>query len=703
MKLKDQQHAQIIDLFQESEYTGKFLKENIESIVGELSKQFREPEDCYREVIQNNIDAETPQIDIYLDSEKINKTKSKFTVTFEDYGIGMNFNDRKKFFLKLFASSKEHNPKKIGQYGIGISSIFALNLKEVNVESSGKSADGVESWGLHIKDIDELPSYRHYDIAERKGTKISLTKIVNTKDIAQHKAKVKEKVAFYCERSRTPIYIEKEFINKEFDLDSMIKISQNRDGLEYILSVGEKEPHFEIFNNRLKLQDGKSLFSDCGTDRMVSCLISSPYFKHTFSRDSVVKNDTFKSVMDEVRRAIGGLFVKSLEVIEHYNNTSLPEFNFKKPFVEVIYFDGGIKIVYDDFSMRNIKSDIKLAKKYPEMKMFMENLDKVEKKIITLKEKQATYLRKLNEYNRLIEKRNREFATAWEFVNLWLKDTIEKVEKKRKEGGIASFFKPSDFYGHLRRALPLAASKYKVIQTLSGEFSINEILDVLKNEGRLYYVSSRDSKLKELLKKDEKMVFYDSPRSLISGQKETILTLASKNNKENPYNRYIDANHIYSVGLRIDKNKVDERAQFFLEIIKRQLPVKLKAKMSDIYFTNNLRLDYMGGPIIFRSDSGKIEIGREKKFSKRVKEKFMDVVYQKPYDVALNLDNKIIQNMISLICSGHELSKGVALDTIIRMISEKFPAPVRYTDYNPAGRFVWANYKNNYKGLKSWR
>lgn len=692
--------AQVIDLFQESKYTKQFLKENIEGIVEELSKQFKEPEDCYREIIQNSIDAETPQIDVYFDVEKMEGKQSKFSVIFEDYGIGMDSQDRKDFFLKLFASKKEHDIRKIGQYGIGISSIFALDLEEVFVESSGKPKESgeIESWGLHIKSVSSSPSCAYYNIPERKGTKISLVRIVNTANIEKHKLKVFEKIAYYCERSRTPIYIEKRFVNKEFDLESSIKISQNRSGLEYVLSIGEKNrPFFEIFNNRLKLQDGESLF---GSYKDVSCLISSPYFKHTFSRDSVVENDAYKNTINEVRKAISGLFVKSLEVIENYDNTPTPVFDLRAPSVEIWYFSN-VKIVNNDFAIAAVERDIELTKEFPESKIFLESLDGVEKKIAELKEKQVSYSKKLKEYNNTLDKRSRELNAAWRFVNLWLKDTVENVKNKRIGRDIRRFFAPSDFYSRLKKILPLATSKYKVIRTLSGDFSISEVSDILKEEDRLYYIHQRNFRLEDLLKKDKRIVFWDNPNSLyISGQKELIMTLISKNGGSNPYEKYIDANRIYSVSLRVEENNVAEREKFFLGTVKKNLPMNLKAKTSGIYFTNNSRLGYIeSAPIIFRNPSGKIDLGEPKKrLSKRIKEKIVDTLYQKPYDVALNLDSKVVQNMISLINGSNEFSKSMAINTIIHMIAEKFPAPV-YVSYNSGRQFVSLNYGINHR---SW-
>ena len=167
-----------INIFEDSELTKNFIRDNIRDIVDGLSKQFPEPEDSYREFVQNSIDADSPQIEIRHSTEEIDDNVSRFIVTFEDFGRGMSIIERESFFLKLFKSSKENNPIKIGKYGIGISSAFALNLEQFIADSSGYNEETkkCDSWRLHIKDINSDPSYYFQDIEERRGTKITLTR-----------------------------------------------------------------------------------------------------------------------------------------------------------------------------------------------------------------------------------------------------------------------------------------------------------------------------------------------------------------------------------------------------------------------------------------------------------------------------------------------------------------------------------------------
>ena len=71
-----------LDLFGDPNITSTFMKQNIESIVHNLSRQFEEVEDSYRELVQNSIDSVTPQIDIYHEAQEIDDLNSKVTLHF---------------------------------------------------------------------------------------------------------------------------------------------------------------------------------------------------------------------------------------------------------------------------------------------------------------------------------------------------------------------------------------------------------------------------------------------------------------------------------------------------------------------------------------------------------------------------------------------------------------------------------------------
>jgi hypothetical protein len=761
----------VVDLFNESDITRQFIKEKIDDIVAELSGQFKEPEDCYRELIQNSIDSETKQIDISFDVKKLNNTHSRFSVIFEDYGCGMSLYDKEEFFLKLFKSKKENDIKKIGKYGIGISSIFQLGLEEVVIESTGISdkTKEVESWGRHIKDISSLPSNANYDIEPRKGTKIAITRIVDNKDLKRHKDKVFEKVSYYCERSRTPIYIDGDYINKEFDLESHIKISHSKNGLEYVLSVGEmKGNFFELFNNRLKLDEGKGLL---GEGIPISCIVSSPYFKHTFSRDAVEHDHYFTEILQKLSQAQSSLFVKCLEMIDYYNNTPPLENEISKPSFELIHASHNFKKVTDAHSLEKILNKISAIKEGEE-NIFYNDIESLEKELkefkkdldnYTFEKKQSRFLskkpepsikveykshfvetidskysigrvedmvanakgeginmlgeeissveKKIQQFkDQLISRKNRdeeiknenqkkdhELGKAWEFVNQYMADLISNIKAKRSShlsiiGKIKKLNYPSSLYEHIKKSLPPQVSNYKIINSLThGQFSINEILDNFIKDPHIYFVNSRHTGLDDLLKGDGKIVFLDknshSPSNdeLSFSQKKLVGYLVAKSYGE--LNKsFINASQVYALSLRMDDAKIDERYQSFLNLVKKNLPIRIKEWTNELYFTTD-KISPNNASVIFINSSGKIELGNRKEKKQSLWSKLTSTPNYGKYDIIFNIDNLSNQKLISLTTYGGNFSQNIAMSSLISQIEDKFPikSAVKQQSYRPYG------------------
>jgi hypothetical protein len=130
----------------------KVMQANVRGIFQWVVNQFERPEMSYRELVQNSRDAETPQIDIkFTFNSREDERKGVLQVDFEDYGTGMDLEERKEFYMKLFNSSKEGNTKKTGRFGIGLVSIFALEPDEFITESCKNG----EAWKQHIWDLQE--------------------------------------------------------------------------------------------------------------------------------------------------------------------------------------------------------------------------------------------------------------------------------------------------------------------------------------------------------------------------------------------------------------------------------------------------------------------------------------------------------------------------------------------------------------------
>ena len=137
-------------------------------VVENLATQFSSALDCYRELVQNAIDAGSPQVDVWMEFIPSKGHTGTITVHVDDFGEGMDEHIIDSQLTRLFASSKEDDLTKIGKFGIGFVSVFALNPRGVLV----RTGRGGEYWEvffdqdrsfiktrLHAPEPDAQPSF----------------------------------------------------------------------------------------------------------------------------------------------------------------------------------------------------------------------------------------------------------------------------------------------------------------------------------------------------------------------------------------------------------------------------------------------------------------------------------------------------------------------------------------------------------------
>src|SRR5688572_27715901 len=104
-----------------------------EQALANLVDQFARPLDFLRELAQNSIDAGSPRIDVSVawDPPRPGESEGVLRISVDDYGEGMDGAIIDNQLTRLFASSKEHDLTKIGKFGIGFTSIFAIRPEAV--------------------------------------------------------------------------------------------------------------------------------------------------------------------------------------------------------------------------------------------------------------------------------------------------------------------------------------------------------------------------------------------------------------------------------------------------------------------------------------------------------------------------------------------------------------------------------------------
>src|SRR5262245_25172872 len=93
-----------------------------QGLVGDIIAQFADPLAFYRELVQNSIDAGSPQVEIKLEYDP---SANVLRVAVRDRGEGMTRDILENQLLVLFRSTKEKDDSKIGKFGIGFTSVLS--------------------------------------------------------------------------------------------------------------------------------------------------------------------------------------------------------------------------------------------------------------------------------------------------------------------------------------------------------------------------------------------------------------------------------------------------------------------------------------------------------------------------------------------------------------------------------------------------
>jgi len=278
-------------------------------LVRDLVNQFDRPLDFYRELIQNSIDAGSNLIDVDLHHDG-----EKAVIRVVDDGEGMDERIIDDFLLVLFRSTKEEDFTKIGKFGIGFVSVFAIKPELVRVRT-GKAG---ESWRV------DFPSYRRYEkyrlSTPVEGTVVELVRKMNAKEFEKFAAESRETIRYWCKHSEARILFRvggsgsshagpdagpgsalagtRERLSEPFGLrGSSLRHEEEGTEIEFGFSA-DQEPFFGFYNRGLTLKEGNKAFFPG-----VCFKAKSRYLEHTLTRDNVMVDENYEKLM----RIIGGV------------------------------------------------------------------------------------------------------------------------------------------------------------------------------------------------------------------------------------------------------------------------------------------------------------------------------------------------------------------------------------------------------------
>lgn len=255
--------------------------------------QFADRHAFLRELIQNAIDAGSNEVDVVLQFEPDpgDEASGIATVRVDDSGEGMTREIIESRLTRLFASDKEGDRTKIGKFGIGFVSVFALEPDAVCVDTSREG----QSWRVIFR-----PD-RRYELlalpAAVDGTRVAVIKRMPRTEFEELRARVRTTVTRWCRHVDTVIRVEGTPINEPFVADDA-PCQVVREVGDATIAVGHRRDGgsaFAYYNAGLLLHEGTR-----GYLAGITFKLSSPRLEHTLSRDRVIEDQAFRELRARV-------------------------------------------------------------------------------------------------------------------------------------------------------------------------------------------------------------------------------------------------------------------------------------------------------------------------------------------------------------------------------------------------------------------
>lgn len=317
-----------------------------------LVNQFANPYDFLRELVQNSIDAGSPRVEVWT-----RRQPGLLEIHVDDFGAGMDRATIEHFFTRLFASTKEDDISKIGRFGIGFTSVFAIAPEAVLVRTGRHG----ESWELLFH------ADRSYELVRLdeplSGTRITLFKRMEPPELARALAECERTLSWWCEHCDTPItlthepesvatptptsgeeadpflpfarpetedngpsfdpllsqnYPNKVLINTPFKIDSDLYYEFTAPEIVGVVGYSE-QPRYAFYNGGLTLlntRGAEALGSYAPSFSQLEFKVKSRELEHTLTRDNVIHDESWAKVMNALIVAADALFERLLDHTE---------------------------------------------------------------------------------------------------------------------------------------------------------------------------------------------------------------------------------------------------------------------------------------------------------------------------------------------------------------------------------------------------
>lgn len=259
--------------------------------LGALVQQFSERSAFVRELVQNSLDAGSGRVEL-----RIEQVGRRLEVRVIDDGEGMDRATIEGYLLTLFRSNKEQDLTKIGKFGIGFVSLFAVTPELVVVDTA---RDGVH----HRVVFDSSYDYTLAQVEEPfEGTCVTLflrTWGGKAQELAEE---LREALHYWCRYARAEVVCsaqaegwgwEEEEVDHPFTVDAPVTLLVEEPGFRAALGFsGQQSSLVGFYNRGLTLLEAEEDLIPGLTFRVEAGVL-----EHTLTRDNVRRDEAFLALL----------------------------------------------------------------------------------------------------------------------------------------------------------------------------------------------------------------------------------------------------------------------------------------------------------------------------------------------------------------------------------------------------------------------
>jgi hypothetical protein len=270
----------------------------------DLVNQFADPMSFFRELIQNALDAGSAEVDVDFEFEpsRGDPDSGAMIVIVTDYGEGMDREIIDTKLTRLFSSGKDGDMTKIGKFGIGFVSVFAIEPDAVCVDT----ARAGETWRVLFDRARNFKRLRLETALE--GTCIRIIKNMRRDEFDAFVTRAKQVVRYWCGHAHGEVRVAGETISQPFGLDAAIVVDY-KDDFSHVF-IGHRADQATLhafFNGGLTLVQADHHHASAIAELVgLSFKVSSRYLEHTLTRDDVIKDGQFGKVVARLRELARG-------------------------------------------------------------------------------------------------------------------------------------------------------------------------------------------------------------------------------------------------------------------------------------------------------------------------------------------------------------------------------------------------------------